>query len=80
LTDRADGLSGYVLKVLQSGSGFELGGRLVAERAVEPGAVVPGDVLDDGAAGRSAGWPGLLVEQLAFDRARHAVTAAYHIS
>jgi hypothetical protein len=46
---------------------FELDGTAVAEGAVQPGAVVPGDVLHDGPPGGCLGGPGLEVEQLAFD-------------
>ena len=51
LTDRADGLSGYLPEVLFSGGGFVFGGAEVAEGAVQAGAVVPGDVFDDRPAG-----------------------------
>src|SRR5262245_11824789 len=64
--------SGYIADLVVV-AGFELGGCLVAEAAVQPGAVVPGDVLGDGAAGGGAGGPGVVVEQLAFDRAEEAV-------
>ena len=42
--------SGYILDLVVV-SGFEFGGGLVAEGAVQPGAVVPADVLDDRAPG-----------------------------
>src|SRR5829696_4901882 len=47
--------------------GFEFIGGLVAQRAVQPGAVVPADVLDGGVAGVGSGGPGLLVEALALE-------------
>src|SRR5215217_1780801 len=59
--------SGYLLDLLVGG-GLELVGRQVAQRAVQPGAVVPADVLHDCAAGGGSGGPGLLVEALAFQR------------
>jgi hypothetical protein len=65
LTDRADGLSGYLAKVLLSGGGFVFGGALVAEGAVQPGAVVPADVFDDRPAGAGPGRPGLQIDELA---------------
>jgi hypothetical protein len=49
LTDKADGLSGYLPEVLLSGCRFEFGGAAVAQGAVQPGAVAA-DVFDDGAA------------------------------
>jgi hypothetical protein len=57
--------SGYLLDLVVF---FEFGGAAVAQGAVQAGAVVPGDVLDDGTAGHGPGRPGLQVEQLAFDR------------
>src|SRR5258708_39162947 len=43
-----------------------------SNRALQ-GAVVPGDVLGDDAPGGSAGGPGLVVEQLALERAEEAL-------
>src|SRR5215472_8558267 len=57
--------SGYLLDLVVF---FEFGGAAVAEGAMQPGAVVPGDVLDDGPAGHVLGGPGLKVGQLAFER------------
>jgi hypothetical protein len=68
LTDRADGLSGYLPEVLLSGSGFVFGGAAIAEGAVQAGAVVPADVLDDGPPCPGPGGPGLQVEQFALGR------------
>jgi hypothetical protein len=62
--------SGYILDLVVV-AGFELGGCLVAEAAVQPGAVVPADVLGD-AAGAGSGGPGLQVDQLAFDGGEEA--------
>src|SRR5512139_1717334 len=59
--------SGYLLDDLLTGSVFVLVGCQVAQRGVEPGAVEPGDVLDDGASGTGPGGPGLLVEALALE-------------
>jgi hypothetical protein len=44
---------------------FEFGGCLVAERAVQPGAVVPGDASHDRPPGHCAGGPGLQVDHRA---------------
>src|SRR5262245_2527626 len=57
--------SGYFLDLVVF---FEFGGAAVVQGAVQPGAVVPGDVLDDRPPGGGLGGPGLKVEQLAFDR------------
>src|SRR5215472_14532205 len=57
--------SGYLLDLVVF---FEFGGCLVAEGAVQPGAVVPGDVLHDRPPRPLPRWPGLEVEQFAFDR------------
>lgn len=73
LTDRADGLSGYVLQVLMSGGGFVFGEWLIAQCRVQSGAVVPGDVFDDGSASGGSGRPGLVVGQFALDRAEEAL-------
>ncbi len=40
---------------------------------MQSGAVVPADVLDNSVAGAGAGWPGLQVDELAFDRAEEAL-------
>jgi hypothetical protein len=40
---------------------------------VQPGAVVPADVLDDGPVCHGVGGPGLQVKQLAFDRGEEAL-------
>src|SRR4029450_7935031 len=50
--------SGCLRDYLPVSCGFELVGRLVAERAVQAGAVVPADVLDGGAGGGGAGGAG----------------------
>jgi hypothetical protein len=59
--------SGYILD-LAVVTGFELGGAAVTKCTVQPGAVVPADVLDDRAPCAGPGGPGAKVEQLAFDR------------
>src|SRR5690349_6027199 len=64
--------SGYILDLVVV-AGFELGGCLVAKAAVQAGAVVPAEVLGDGAGGAGPGGPGLHVDQLAFDRAEEAL-------
>src|SRR5215469_2964430 len=64
--------SGYIADLVVV-AGFELGGCLVAEAAVQPGAVVPADVLGDGAAGAGSGGPGVVVEQLALDGTEEAL-------
>src|SRR5215471_14108010 len=62
--------SGYLLDL----AGFlELGGAAVAGGAVQPGAVVPADVFHDRPLGHGSGWPGLEVEQLAFDGGEEAL-------
>src|SRR5215469_235637 len=57
--------SGYFLDLVVF---FEFGGAAVAEGAVQPGAVVPADVVNDRPARRGPGGPGLGIDQLAFDR------------
>jgi len=54
-------------------AGFELGWAEISQAAVQPGAVVPADVLGDSAAGAGAGRPGLQLEQLAFDGTEEAL-------
>src|SRR5262249_27526371 len=56
---------GYLLDLVLF---FEFCGAAATQGAVQPGAVVPGDVLHDRPAGHGPGRPGLKVEQLAFDR------------
>ncbi len=56
--------SGYLLDLVVF---LEFGGCLVAEGAVQAGAGVPGDVLDDRPAGPGPGGPGLQAGQLALD-------------
>lgn len=51
MTDRVDGLSGYLSEIFVSGGGLEFGGAEVAEGGVQAGAVVPADVLR-----RPPGW------------------------
>ena len=63
----ADGLSVYLPEVFLSGGGVVFGGAEVAEGAVQAGAVVPADVLDDGAAGCGPGRPGPRVDEFAFE-------------
>jgi hypothetical protein len=75
LTDRADGWSGYLSGLVAAG-GFVLGGCLVAEAGVQPGAAVPADVLGDDPAGAGPGRPGLQVDQLAFERTEEALGQA----
>ena len=72
MTDRVDAWSGYLFGLVVVG-GFELGWRLVAEAGMQPGAVVPADVLGDGAPGAGPGGPGLQVGELAFERAEEAL-------
>src|SRR4249920_2079263 len=52
---------------------LEFGGAVVAEGAVQPGAVVPADVLNDRPPRRCPGGPGLGLDQLAFDRGEEAL-------
>jgi hypothetical protein len=60
---------------------LEFGGAAVAEGSVQPGAVVPGDVFDDGASGTSPGGPWLLVEALALERGEERLGQdARHVS
>src|ERR1700722_19662523 len=47
---------------------FVVGGTLVAERGVEPGAVVPADVLHDRPPGPGPRRPGPGIDELAFER------------
>src|SRR5262249_8759077 len=56
--------SGYFLDLVVS---FVFGWAAVAEGAMQSGAVVPADVLDDRVPCGGLGRPGLQVEQLAFD-------------
>ena len=62
--------SGYlcVLVLILVGGCLVFGWGEVAEGGVEPAAVVPGDVVDDGTAGEGVGGPGLLVDAFAFQR------------
>jgi hypothetical protein len=56
--------SGYLLDLVVF---FVFAGAAVSEGAVQPRAVVPGDVLHDGPPGAGPGRPGLQVDQLAFE-------------
>ncbi len=60
--------SGYLLGDLLICCGLEFGGAEIVQGAVQAGAVVPADVLHDGAPGAGSGGPWLQIEQLAFDR------------
>src|SRR5215469_7963682 len=62
--------SGYLFDLVVL---FVFGGCLVAEGAVQAGAVVPADVLDDRPSGGSLGGPGLGVDQLAFECGEEAL-------
>src|SRR5215218_7793423 len=60
--------SGCLSSDLRAGDGLVLVAGLVAQGAVEPGAVVPRDVVHGGAAGSGPGRPGLPVQALALER------------
>ena len=53
---------------------FVVGGTLVAERGVQPGAVVPADVLDHGPLGSCPSGPGAGVDELALDGGEEALS------
>ena len=52
------------------------GGAAVTAGAVKPYAVVPGDVLDDGAACHCPGGPGLQVDEFALGEAKNDSASA----
>src|SRR5580704_1718048 len=64
--------SGYLPEILLVVV-FELGGAAVAECGVQPGAVVPADVLHNRAPGPGPGGPGPGVDELALERGEEAL-------